>query len=139
MNSRERSLRDLHSRSVEILLQTSIELGQATILEVGDTLLLVLDISSRAKFVSRHCRRSGAFERAGCVVVHAQWRKGVGRRGGVRVRITRGLRADDSARESAFCKTMIENVGDGSLKPESSESRSTDEETERGKKKGQRE
>lgn len=54
-SSRESSLGHLDPRTVEILLQTGIELSQPAILEVGHTLLLVLDITPRAKFVSGHC------------------------------------------------------------------------------------
>lgn len=53
-SARESRFRHLHPWSVEILLQTGIELGQATVLEVGDTLLLVLDITSGSEFVSGH-------------------------------------------------------------------------------------
>ena len=52
--SRESRFGHLDPWSVKILLQTGIELGQATVLEVGNTLLLVLDISPGSKFVSGH-------------------------------------------------------------------------------------
>lgn len=54
-SSRESSLGHLDPWTVKVLLQTGIELGQTAVLEVSDTLLLVLDITPRAKFVSGHC------------------------------------------------------------------------------------
>jgi hypothetical protein len=64
---RERSLGHLDPGAIEILLQAGIELGQTAVLEVGDTLLLVLDITTGAKFVSRHGREIefGAREKGG--------------------------------------------------------------------------
>ena len=57
--SRESRFGHLDPWSVKILLQTGIELGQATVLEVGNTLLLVLDISPGSKFVSGHGEGDG--------------------------------------------------------------------------------
>lgn len=54
-DARESSLGDLDPGTVQILLQTSIELGQTTVFQVGDTLLLVLDIATGSEFVGRHC------------------------------------------------------------------------------------
>lgn len=53
-NSRECRFGHLDPGTVEILLQTGIELGQSAVLEVRNTLLLGLDITSGAKFVGRH-------------------------------------------------------------------------------------
>lgn len=53
-DARESCLGDLDPGTVQILLQTSIELGQATVFQVGDTLLLVLDITTGSEFVGRH-------------------------------------------------------------------------------------
>jgi hypothetical protein len=66
-DERERSLGHLDPGAIEILLQAGIELGQTAVLEVGDTLLLVLDITTGAKFVSRHGREIefGAREKGG--------------------------------------------------------------------------
>lgn len=53
-NLRQSSLGHLDTRPVEVLLQPSIELGQTTVLEIGHTLLLVLDITTRSELVGRH-------------------------------------------------------------------------------------
>jgi hypothetical protein len=54
VNGRESGLGDLDTRAVQVLLQTGIELGEPTVFEVGDTLLLVLDITAGSEFVGRH-------------------------------------------------------------------------------------
>lgn len=54
MNSRERGLGYPHPWAIQILLKTSIELSQSTVLQVCDTLLLVLDITPRSQLVGRH-------------------------------------------------------------------------------------
>jgi hypothetical protein len=54
VNGRESGLGDLDTRAVQVLLQTGIELGEPTVFEVGDTLLLVLDITTGSEFVGRH-------------------------------------------------------------------------------------
>lgn len=53
-NSRESRFGHLDPGTVKILLQTGIELSQSAVLEVCNTLLLGLDITSGAKFVGRH-------------------------------------------------------------------------------------
>ena len=53
-NLRQRSLGHLDPRTVEVLLKTSVELCQSAVLEIGDTLLLVLDISPRSQLEGRH-------------------------------------------------------------------------------------
>lgn len=53
-NVRKRSLGHLDTRTIQILLQTHIELSQPTVLQIGHTLLLILDISPGAKLVWRH-------------------------------------------------------------------------------------
>lgn len=50
----ERRLGDLDPWTVQVLLQTSIQLSQSTVLQVGNTLLLVLDITPRSQFVGGH-------------------------------------------------------------------------------------
>lgn len=67
-NGRESCLGDLDPWTVQILLQTTIELGQPTIFQVGDTLLLILDITPGSKFIGSHgdglsCERSAIGER----------------------------------------------------------------------------
>lgn len=54
VDQRQRSLRHLDPRTVEVLLKTSIELCQSAVLEIGDTLLLVLDVSPRSQLEGRH-------------------------------------------------------------------------------------
>lgn len=53
-HSRERRLGDLDPWTVQVLLETSIQLSQSTVLQVGNTLLLVLDITPRSQFVGGH-------------------------------------------------------------------------------------
>lgn len=53
-NLRQRSLGHLDPRTVEVLLKTSVELCQSAVLEIGDTLLLVLDVSPRSQLKGRH-------------------------------------------------------------------------------------
>ena len=53
-DARESCLGDLDPWTVQILLQTTIELGQPTIFQVGDTLFLVLNITPGSKFVGSH-------------------------------------------------------------------------------------
>lgn len=72
-NSRESRFGYLDPRTVEILLQTGIELGQSAVLKVGNTLLLVLDITPGAKFVGRH--GDGRRSRGMCVDRGAQSRE----------------------------------------------------------------
>jgi hypothetical protein len=54
VDQRQSSLGHLDTRPVEVLLQPSIELSQTTVLEIGHTLLLVLDITTRSELVGRH-------------------------------------------------------------------------------------
>lgn len=53
-DGRESCLGDLDPRTVQILLQACIELSQPTVFQVGDTLLLVLDITAGSEFVGWH-------------------------------------------------------------------------------------
>jgi hypothetical protein len=73
VNGRESGLGDLDTRAVQVLLQTGIELGETTVFEVGDTLLLVLDITTGSEFVGRH--------RGWLVLRRRDVRKGEERRG----------------------------------------------------------
>lgn len=53
-DGRESCLGDLDPWTVQVLLQTTIELGQPTIFQVGNTLLLILNITPGSKFVGSH-------------------------------------------------------------------------------------
>lgn len=66
IDARESRFGNLDTRTVEILLQTGIELSQATVFEVSHTLLLVLDITTRSEFVSRHRDGEGVVGSGGC-------------------------------------------------------------------------
>lgn len=63
VDQRESRFGDLDTRTVEILLETGIELSQTTVFEISHTLLLVLDITTRSEFVSRHREGEGEGER----------------------------------------------------------------------------
>lgn len=54
VDQRHRRLRHFHPRTVEVLLQTSVQLCQPPVLEVCHTLLLVLDVSPGSQLKSRH-------------------------------------------------------------------------------------